>query len=82
MATTKNDIRGWLNEGKRKNATHVIVMCDTFDYGDYPVYIMPGTSAREEGTKRTGNMQRVMECYSLALDFESQLNEVRSFHWD
>jgi hypothetical protein len=38
MAATKQDIIGWLDRGKAQGATHVIVVCDTFDWDDYPVF--------------------------------------------
>ena len=44
MSTTRNEIRGWLKRGQRQKATHVIVVCDTFDHEDYPVYIEAGKS--------------------------------------
>lgn len=31
MAAIKQDIRGWFDRGVKKEATHMIVMCDTFD---------------------------------------------------
>ena len=37
--TTTNDIRNWLLEGQQQKATHCIIVCDTFDYEDYPVYV-------------------------------------------
>ena len=36
--TTQDDIRRWLAEAQRQNATHVVVVCDTFNYDYYPVY--------------------------------------------
>lgn len=82
--TTKEEIRSWLERGKREGATHVIVVCDSFDYEDYPVMVKPGgKSCREVEAEYSGkNMQRVMEVYSLSLDFESQLREHRAFHYD
>lgn len=62
MATGKKDILGWVQEGKRIKATHVVVICDTFDYDDYPVYVKVGQDANkiaaEYGAK---SMQKVME---------------------
>ena len=81
VGTTQEDIRTWLERGKKEGATHVIVVCDTFDYGDYPVMVMPGEDAREKYEDHNGkNMQRVMEVYDLRMDIESQLNERRAFH--
>lgn len=83
MGTTREDILGWLKEGKRRRSTHIIVVCDTFDHGDYPVYVQRSADVREEADKYDNkNMQRVMEVYALHLDLESQLSEKRSFHYE
>ena len=83
MGTSKDTIRGWLDRGKRDGATHVIVVCDTFDHDDYPVFVMPYQNVHVEHDKHDGkNMQRVMEVYALHLDFESQLREHRAFHFE
>ncbi|KKT29226.1 MAG: hypothetical protein UW41_C0010G0019 [Candidatus Collierbacteria bacterium GW2011_GWC2_44_18] len=80
---TKDDFVRWFEDGKKKGATHAIIVCDTFDHTDFPIYVMPGENCREkaesEGKKP---MQRVMEVYSLSLDFETQFKEVRAFHYD
>jgi len=83
MATTQEDIRGWLNNGKKMKATHVIVVCDTFDLEDYPVYVMPTDDVREKYAEFNGpNMQKVMEVYSLSKNIENQLNAHRAFCLD
>ena len=84
MGTTKDDIRGWFESGVRQEATHLIVVCDTYDWEDYPVYIMPGTDAKEEVDKRQGkNMAKVMEVYNLKKDMEDQIEFGRhQFNYD
>ena len=83
MAASMQDIRGWLAHGKAQGATHVVVVCDTFDHDDYPVFVMPGENVRKRTEEyNSKNMQRVMEVYSLALDIESQLGKHRAFHYD
>jgi hypothetical protein len=94
MATSREDIERWLREGKRQNATHVIVVCDTFDWEDYPVFVLPGEDAKEKAaeygkndesglpTLANSNMQKVMEVYSLRIPLEPQLAERRSFHFE
>lgn len=83
MATTQEDIRRWLAAGKEKGATHMIVVCDTFDWTDEPVYVMPGEDARERHREEaTKGMQKVMEVYSYAVDLEKQLGERRAFHFE
>jgi hypothetical protein len=82
MSTTREDIRAWFKEGKKKKATHMIVVCDTFDYEDYPVYVQKNEDVREVEAKYNGKgMQRVMEVYNLSKNFETQLNEERSFNY-
>ena len=81
MVTTKEDIRGWLERGKEKNATHVVVMCDSFDYQDYPVFIESHENIHtrlQELAK--GEMQRIMEVYKLSMPWNLQLNEHRAYH--
>jgi len=81
--TTKDEIKGWLIEGKEKGATHVIVVCDTYEWDDYPVFVMPNEKVLEKKEEYDGkNMQKIMEVYNLSLDFQSQLDEIRSFHID
>lgn len=84
MATSREQIRTWLLEGKAKGATHTIIVCDTFDYEDYPVHVMPDQNVREVDKEYRYHkpMQRVMEVYSHKLDHESQLNETRAFNYD
>ena len=61
----------------------MIVVCDTYDWEDYPVYVSRRENVREIYSDYNGKeMQRVMEVYSLKKDTESQLNEHRSFNFD
>jgi hypothetical protein len=83
MGTSQATIRSWLAEGKAKGATHMIVATDTFDHGDYPVYVMKGENARERADAiARQSMTRVMEVYSYGRDLEAQLGESRAFHYD
>ncbi len=83
MATSRIDIRRWFKDGKKSGATHMIVVCDTWDWEDYPVYVKPDEKVREKYAEYNNkNMQKVMEVYSLKKDMENQLNEVRAFHFD
>lgn len=82
MSTDANKIRRWLVAGKRKRATHVIVVCDTFDHTDTPVYVAPGQDARAVSDAESRKpMQRVMEVYNLAMDIDAQLKEYRAFNY-
>lgn len=70
--TTSAEIQGWFERGKREKATHMIVVCDTFDHDDYPVYVQRGEDVRERVAHYGTNMQRVMEVYSYAIPWEQQ----------
>ena len=80
--TTRQDIRSWFDDGVAQNATHMIVVCDTFDHEDYPVYVYPGQDVRATYDEHNGkNMQRVMEVYHLGSSQEKQLQEHRAFNF-
>ena len=82
MATTKYDIKRWLERGKARGASHLVIVVDTFDYEDYPVYVMPGENVRATREKFDGpNMQKVMEIYDISMDWDVQLNEGRAFNY-
>ncbi len=74
MAASKADLKRWFTEGVEKKATHMIVVCDTFDYDDYPVYVARGEDVEEKAAKYEGkNMQTVMEIYNLhSMTWEQQ----------
>ena len=84
MATSPAQIRKWLEEAKAKGATHVIIACDTFDQGDFPVSVMPGEDPRKKAGEydNPDKMLRLMEVYSFSRDIEGQLKERRAFHYD
>jgi hypothetical protein len=78
--TTKQDIKEWLDEAKAKNATHMLVVCDTFDYEDYPVYVLSGQDVNKQILFYSKDMQKVMEVYNLNMNIDYQLNEQRSYN--
>lgn len=61
----------------------MIVVCDTYDHDDYPVFVKPDENVKDKFNEyNQKDMQRVMEVYSLKKDKESQMNEHRAFHFD
>jgi len=81
-AATKNDLIKWFQKGVRNNQSHMIVVCDTYDYDDYPVYIN-SLEEFEEEYKRviSHSSETIMEVYDLKMDMDSQMNEDRAFHY-
>jgi hypothetical protein len=83
MAITKQEISDWFDRALFNGCSHLIIVCDTFDWEDYPVYVMPNESVHEKASEFDGrNMQKVMEVYSMKLDKQSQMNEYRGFHYE
>ena len=78
--TTTAEIEEWFDRGVAQGATHMVVVCDTFDHGDYPCYCSSATEARRK-VAAPGDMQRVMEVYNLTMDKNKQMNEHRSFNY-
>ena len=84
MAATKEDINRWLDDLYEGDASHMIVVCDTFDWDrDYPVYVPMGEDPHKVYDRYNGrNMNKVMEVYSRWVDREAQLYELRSMHFE
>lgn len=82
MGTSKEEIKNWIKTGQDKGATHMIVVCDTYDWDDYPVYVMPNEDVQTIYKQNHGpNMQKVMEVYNLKKDIQTQLNQHRAFEF-
>ena len=79
MAASREDIAGWLRAAKASGASHMLVICDTFDHSDYPVNAVTPEDALAR-YDAPGEMQRVMEVYDMGLGIEAQLSERRALH--
>lgn len=80
MAASRADIEGWFDAGIADGCSHLIVVCDTFDHDDYPVYVHKDDRFYDiyDRYKDGQNMQRVMEVYDLAFDKAHQMKEHRA----
>lgn len=82
MATSKQDLRAWFDKGVAEGFTHMIVVCDTFDHMDFPVYVLPSEDVKVvEATYAKQAMSRIMEVYNLSMDREQQLAQDRAFNY-
>jgi hypothetical protein len=77
MGTTKEDIREWFREAKKHKATHLLVVCDTFEYTDYPIEVLEGEKIEKVIKDFSKNMQKVIEVYNIKIDMEKQLSQDR-----
>jgi hypothetical protein len=79
MGTTRTEILEWIERGKAQNARWTIVVCDTFDWEDYPVFVTGGENLKEKvASYDQRNMQKIMEVYDLAGDIEAQIKLPRA----
>jgi hypothetical protein len=66
MAASREDVDRWIEQAKEMGAKHIISVCDTFDYDDYPVYVMPDENLEEKKERYNGvNMQRINEVITI-----------------
>lgn len=83
MRTTQEDIKSWFEEGLKQKATHMVVVCDTFDHSDYPVYVKKDEDVHkiEKKNDNSENMTKVMEVYNLNKSMNEQLSQMRCFEY-
>lgn len=75
---TKTEIGEAFLRGKDKGAGYMLVVCDTFDYSNYPVYAADLDECLSKFKAIDGKeMQKVMEVYDLSYDMQEQLNTAR-----
>lgn len=77
MAASREDIERWFNEGVETGARYMLVICDTYDHDDYPVFCKDADHAKSR-MKSPGQMQRIMECYDLQADKAAQMKQHRA----
>lgn len=64
--TVHVDVNVWMDRGRSIGATHLVIVCDTFSYDDYPVFVMPNQHVDTVVANHGKGMQRVHDVYSLA----------------
>jgi hypothetical protein len=75
--TTVNEIDVWFDNGIKKDAKFMLIVCDTFAYEDYPFYANTSDECMSK-FNNPGAMQRVMEVYDLSADKSDQMQESRA----
>lgn len=69
-----DEIRLTFEQIKKWGATHLVIVCDTFSYEDYPIIVEKGKNIDMIVADHDGpNMQRVHAVYSTELDFDAQV---------
>ena len=74
MAATREDVNRWIEHAIKEKYKYIISVCDTFDYGDYPVYCVDENELKEEYSKYNRiNMQKINEI--IRINSDSTVNE-------
>ncbi len=75
---SREDIKRYLEKGKKNGAKYMLMVCDTFSFEDYPVYVKENEKLVDIINKYDGkNMQEIQEIYNLEIDIDEQLNKDR-----
>lgn len=77
--TSRDEIKEWFEHGVENNNTHMIVVCDTWNYEDFPVFCKNNINDKINNYESNKDY-RVMEVYNLSLNMEEQLNEARCYN--
>lgn len=79
--TSRDEIATWFDRGVSEGCRYMIVVCDSFDHDDYPVYVQPQEDFWKKHDHYDGlNMQRIMEVYDLQEDKAAQMSSRRVFN--
>lgn len=82
MAASKQDLISWFKRGVGLNATHMIVVCDTYEREDFPVYVSLAQDVHKVAEEYSGkNAQKIMEVYDLTMDMDVQMAQHRAFNY-
>lgn len=82
MSTTRSDIEGWFDNGVADKQQFMIIVCDTFDWEDYPIFCDDAKELAEQYASHNGvNMQTIMEVYDLTKDKVTQMKQNRCFSY-
>jgi len=66
MVASSNDIDNWVERGKEMKAKYIISVCDTYDWDDYPVFVLEGEDLEKRKEEFDGrNMQKINEVITL-----------------
>jgi hypothetical protein len=81
MAASRQVIQWWFEQGVRQQATHLIVVTDSVDFEDAPVYVGASEDVRKREAEYRQQGLAIMEVYNLRMPMEPQLNERRAFNY-
>lgn len=79
-ASSRENIESMFKDGVRGKYKYMIMVCDQFDYCDFPVFVHSKEKAMDKLEEfRHKSMTKIMEVYDLSQDMEKQLNMKRAW---
>lgn len=75
---TREDLEEFIELWEESGSRYMVIICDTFDYEDYPVFC--DAEECQEKIDNPGTMQRVMEVYDNQVDLDIQREEDRAWY--
>lgn len=78
MKTSKEQIGKWFDRGQKIGFSYMFIVCDMFDWEDFPTYSDSLKESQEKYKKYSesrGEMMKLMEVYDLRENKEDQLNK-------
>ena len=76
----KYEVINAFKEGVEMGATRMAIICDTFDWEDFPIYdVYPDYKGTLSRAERRENMLQLMETYDLTADIDEQMARYRNF---
>lgn len=72
--TTVAEIKSWFDQAVAESAGYMIVVCDTFDHSDYPVFCKDDAAVLDRYAYYCldAPMQKIMEVYDVSLGWDAQ----------
>ena len=81
MSATLQEIKGWIEEAYKRDATHLIIAVDTYDYENYPVYVTANEKIQKEIEHiDNADLQNIDEVYNMSMNIDKQLSERRAYN--
>lgn len=82
MAATREDISEWFDRALNNKDAFMIVVCDSYDYGDYPVFVDKEENFEAKYREmQNAAMQQIMEVYDISKPKEEQLSLTRCWNF-
>ena len=67
LRTPEQELQRWIKGAEEAGATYMLVVCDTFDYDEYPTHVYPGDSLHEVQKKYKDSVEEIIAITDVEL---------------